>query len=135
MAVLPCPVDQPEVSLLTLVDRLARMEGLLVGLQASITQSQAQVTGFLSRVESLERRLVDLEKAQVTRADLEALGQKVDALTVSEARQNGGTGALTWVLPLLISLVAAAAAISNALKIETRTPLPPAHDYPAEQSR
>lgn len=122
-------------NVLGIIDRLGKMEGLLVGLQTSMTQSQAQVTGFLSRVESLERRLVELEKVQVTRADLEALGQKVDALAVSEARQNGGTGALTWVLPLLISLVAAAAAISNALKTEDPTPMPPAHSHPTEQSR
>lgn len=123
-------------NVLGIIDRLGKMEGLLVGLQTSMTQSQAQVTGFLSRVEGLERRLVELEKSQVTRGDLEALGAKVDALAVSEARQNGGAGALTWVLPLLISLVAAAAAIGNALKIQDRTqPLPPVHTHPLQQPR
>ena len=134
MAVLPCPVDQPEVSLLTLVDRLARMEGLLVGLQASLTQSQAQLTSHLSRVETLERRLVELERTQVTRADLEALGAKVDALAGSEARQNGAAGALTWAVPLLISLLAAAAAIGNVLK-NPDLPRPSIHGHPMEQPR
>lgn len=122
-------------NVLGIIDRLGKMEGLLVGLQTSMTQSQAQVTGFLSRVEGLERRLVELEKSQVTRADLEALGQKVDALARSEERQNGGVGALTWVLPLLISLVAAAGVITNSLKIENRTPQPTYRSYPPEQVR
>lgn len=120
-------------NVLGIIDRLGKMEGLLVGLQTSMTQSQAQVTGFLSRVESLERRLVELEKVQVTRADLEALGQKVDALAVSEARQNGGTGALVWIVPLLISLLAAGAAIGNLLKEPGAGRLLPPH-YPQHQN-
>jgi hypothetical protein len=93
-----------------IIDRLGKLEGLLMGLQASIVQSQAQVTGFMSRVESLERRLVELEKVQVTRTDLEALGAKVDALAVSDARSRGGVGVAGYLTTTIIALIAAGAA-------------------------
>lgn len=96
-------VDQPEVSLLTLVDRLARMEGLLVGLQNSIIQGQGQTSAFMARVERLEQRQLELEKTQVTREDLKELSSKVDDLIQAEARQSGGVGVASWSLSALAS--------------------------------
>lgn len=111
-----------------IIDRLGKLEGLLMGLQASIVQSQAQVTGFMSRVESLERRLVELEKVQVTRTDLEALGAKVDALAVSDARSRGGVGVAGYLTTTVTAAVAAAAAWAALTHTPTYIPsnlLPP----------
>lgn len=129
------PVDS---NLLGIIDRLGKMEGLLIGLQTSLNQSQAQVTGFLSRVEGLEKRLVELEKGQVTRADLEALGKKVDALVTSDARQSGGVGVLGYVVTTVVALVAAGAAIAALLNDprvqQIEGELAP-HGHPVEQVR
>lgn len=79
-----------------IIDRLGRLEGLLVGLQNSIAQSQAQWAGSQARVERLEARLIELESRQVTRDDLRSLADKVDALVASEARQSGGVNLASW---------------------------------------
>lgn len=93
-------MDQ-EVSLVTLVDRLGRLEGLLVGLQNSIVQSQSQTSAFMARVERLEQRQVELESRQVTKDDLKDLSTKVDNLIRAEATQRGGVGVASWSLSTL----------------------------------
>jgi len=90
--------DPGEISLMTLVDRLAKLEGLLIGLQNSIVQSQSQTSASMARVERLEQRLVELETRQVTKADLAALSEKVDRLISSDATRKGGAAAATWTL-------------------------------------
>lgn len=107
---------------MAIVDRLGRLEGLLVGLQNSISQSQAQWTGSQARVERLEQRLVELETRQVTRDDLRELSAKVDELVASEARQSGSVGLANWSLqtlaPWLAVLVAFAALLGVGLNRE-----------------
>jgi hypothetical protein len=98
--------ESSEISLLTLIDRLAKLEGLLLGLQNSIVQSQSQVTSFMSRVERLEQRQIELEKGQVTRDDMRELSEKVDGLIASDARQRGGLGMAGWSLSQAINLAA-----------------------------
>jgi hypothetical protein len=51
-------VTEADASLLAIVDRLGKLEGMLTGLQASISQSQASTAAFLSRIERLEQRQV-----------------------------------------------------------------------------
>lgn len=100
---------------MAIVDRLGRLEGLLVGLQSSISQSQQQWAGSQARVERLEARLVELEARQVTRDDLRELSAKVDELVASEARHSGGIGLAGWSLtnlaPWLAVLVAVLALV------------------------
>lgn len=86
--------DQP--SLLTLVDRLAKLEGLLIGLQNSIIQGQQQTSAFMSRVERLETRQVELERNMVTKDDIQCLVAKVDTIAANDARQQGGTALAKW---------------------------------------
>lgn len=81
---------------LQLVDRLGKLEGLIIGLQTSIGQSQAQTTAFMGRVERLEARQVELERNMITKDDISQLVAKVDQLTTSEARQQGGTAVAGW---------------------------------------
>jgi len=81
---------------LQLVDRLGKLEGLIIGLQTSIGQSQAQTTAFMGRVERLEARQVELERNMITKQDISQLVEKVDQLTTSEARQQGGTAVASW---------------------------------------
>lgn len=81
---------------LQLVDRLGKLEGLIIGLQASISQGQQQTTAFMSRVERLEARQVELERNMITKDDISQLVAKVDQLTTSEARQQGGTAVASW---------------------------------------
>jgi hypothetical protein len=129
-------VDQPEVSLLTLVDRLARMEGLLVGLQNSIIQGQSQTSAFMARVERLEQRQVELETRQVTKEDLRDLSTKVDNLIKAEARHSGGVGVATWSIStvagwaaVLIALLALVGVGMNRERIQQQT-TPPQHRTP-----
>ena len=90
--------DPGEISLMTLVDRLAKLEGLLIGLQNSIVQGQAQTSASMARVERLEQRLVELETRQVTKQDLAALSTKVDSLIAADASRRGGTAVASWSL-------------------------------------
>jgi hypothetical protein len=46
--------DPGDISMMTLVDRLAKLEGLLIGLQNSIVQGQSQTSASMARVERLE---------------------------------------------------------------------------------
>lgn len=110
---MPAPMAESDLTTMGIIDRLGRLEGLLVGLQSSISQSQSQWAGSQARVERLEERLVTLETKQVTREDLQELSKKVDALVTSEARQEGGVNAASWSittlapwLALLVALLA-----------------------------
>lgn len=89
-------MTEPDATTLGIIDRLGKLEGLLVGLQNSIGQSQSQWAGSQARVERLEERLVALESRQVTRDDLRALSEKVDALVASEAKQSAGVSLAGW---------------------------------------
>lgn len=89
-------MDSDAGSLLQLVDRLGKLEGLIIGLQTSIGQSQAQTTAFMGRVERLEARQVELERNMITKDDISQLVAKVDQLTASDARQQGGTAVAKW---------------------------------------
>lgn len=98
--------EQDQATTIGIIDRLGRLEGLLVGLQNSISQSQAQWAGSQARVERLEARLVELESRQVTRDDLKALAEKVDSLISAEARQSGGVSVASWSLTNLANWIA-----------------------------
>jgi hypothetical protein len=87
-----------DISLMTLVDRLAKLEGLLIGLQNSIVQGQSQTSASMARVERLEQRLVELETRQVTKQDLAQLSAKVDSLIAADASRRGGTAVASWSL-------------------------------------
>lgn len=76
--------------------RLGKLEGLMVGLQASITQSQAHFAAYASRIESLEKRQIDLERQMITRADLSAMIEKVDNITRQQSAAQGSTEATKW---------------------------------------
>lgn len=89
-------MTEPDATTLGIIDRLGKLEGLLVGLQNSIGQSQSQWAGSQARVERLEERLVALESRQVTRDDLRALSEKVDTLVASEAKQSAGVSLAGW---------------------------------------
>ena len=106
------------ISLINLVDRLGKLEGLLIGLQASINQGQAQTSAFMARVERLEARQVELERNMITRDDISQLVSKVDALAANDASRRGGQAVATWsastlatwaaVIISLIALISAA---------------------------
>lgn len=81
---------------LNLVDRLGKLEGLLIGLQSSVSQGQQQTSAFMSRVERLEVRQVELERGMVTKDDITSLVAKVDALSRSDAGQQGGIAVAKW---------------------------------------
>ena len=89
-------MDSDAGSLLQLVERLGKLEGLIIGLQTTISQGQQQTTAFMQRVERLEARQVVLERNMITREDIAQLAAKVDQLAASEARQQGGTAVASW---------------------------------------
>lgn len=106
--------ESEQSTTMAIVDRLGRLEGLLVGLQSSISQSQAQWLGSQARVERLEQRLVELESRQVTRDDLKSLADKVDALVTADARKSGSVSTVSWSLNTLapwLTLVVAVLAL------------------------
>ena len=82
--------------MLAIVDRLGRLEGLITGLQTSISQSQASTAAFMGRVERLEQRQVELERNMVTTAHIKSLSDKVDSLVTSDASRKGGTDVAKW---------------------------------------
>lgn len=104
--------EQDQATTMAIVDRLGKLEGLLVGLQSSINQSQNQWAGSQARVERLEQRLVELESRQVTRDDLRVLAEKVDSLISAEARASGGVRVASWSASNLAPWLAVAVAIA-----------------------
>lgn len=107
----PAMSDPDQAAIMAIVDRLGRLEGLLVGLQNSISQSQQQWAGSQARVERLEQRLVELESRQVTRDDLKELAAKVDELVASDARQSAGVGLAGWTVTNVATWLAVVVAI------------------------
>lgn len=85
-----------EATTIGIIGRLGKLEGLIVGLQNSVTQSQDQWNLSQAKVARLEERLVQLEARQVTREDLKSLTDKVDKLITSEAAQSGGITVANW---------------------------------------
>lgn len=120
---------EPDSPLLALVDRLGRLEGLLVGLQNSITQGQSQTAAFMARVERLEQRQVELERNMVTVTHLNALSEKVDSLVTSDASRKGATGAVQFGAGQIVAWAAVAisliALVSNILKPPSQSQAPP----------
>ncbi len=99
--------------ILPIVDRLAKLEGLIMGLQTHITNSQTHTAGAIAKVETLEQRQIELERNMVTKDDIAGLSKKVDALVTSDASRKGATFLATWSvnsiatwLALIISLFA-----------------------------
>jgi|GEM_PF-2095470 hypothetical protein len=129
--------DQP--SLLTLVDRLSKLEGLLIGLQNSIIQGQQQTSAFMSRVERLEARQVELERNMITKDDIASLVNKVDSLATSDAKQQGGTAVAKWSAntlgtwaAVLLSLLALIGVGTNRERIQSSQQAPATpHGLPA----
>jgi hypothetical protein len=91
----------PPDTLLAIVDRLSKLEGLIIGLQTTIAQGQNHSASFISKVERLEERQLELERHMVTKSDLASIGAKVDSLIQSEANRQGGTAANHWTLSSL----------------------------------
>lgn len=85
-----------EATTIGIIGRLGKLEGLIVGLQSSVTQSQDQWNLSQAKVARLEERLVQLEARQVTREDLKSLTDKVDKLITNEAAQSGGITVANW---------------------------------------
>lgn len=110
--------EQP-VSLVSVVERLAKLEGLLQGLNSTLIQSQAQTAAFMAKVGDLEKRQVELERAMVTSADMQALTEKVDRLITSEARRQGSANQAAFALPVIAQwgalLVALLALVSSTI--------------------
>ena len=119
--------------LLAVVDRLGRLEGLLVGLQNSITQGQSQTAAFMARVERLEQRQVELERNMVTVSHLTPLTEKVDSLLAAEASRKGVNAAAQFGAGQIVSwaavVVAALALLSSQLP-RLQAPAAPTHSQP-----
>lgn len=109
-------MDDTDNTTLGIINRLARMEGLLVGLQTSISQSQVQMAGYVARVERLEQRQVELESRVVTRDDMQQLTTKVDGLATTLNKGQGGAGMIRDVVTILIAVIAAAAATVGVMR-------------------
>lgn len=110
-------MDEPvSVTTLGIIDRLGKLEGLLVGLQASMSHGQSQVSGFVARLERLEQRQVEVEARVVTRDDLQKLTEKVDGLVSAISKGQGGAGMLGYLITAAIAAVAAAATAWGVLR-------------------
>ena len=111
--------------ILPIVDRLAKLEGLIMGLQTHITNSQTHTAGAIAKVETLEQRQIELERNMVTKADIAGLNEKVDALVSSDASRKGATFLATWSvnsiatwLALIISLFALVENVMNGSAVD-----------------
>jgi hypothetical protein len=85
----------------TLAGRLGKLEGLLVGLQQSITAQSQQTAQFLVRVERLEQRQLELERSVATVDDFRLLSGKVDSLLTSDATAKGRQSVSQFAIPAL----------------------------------
>jgi hypothetical protein len=99
-------MSDQDSSMIAVVDRLGKLEGLIMGLQSSISQGQTTAAAFMSRVERLEQRQVELERNMVTTTHIAALTEKVDSLVASDAVRRGGTATATWTAGQLVAWVA-----------------------------
>lgn len=105
--------DADQATTIGIIDRLSRLEGLLLGLQNNIGQSQLQWTASQRRVELLEQRMGQLELGRVTKEDMKELTNKVDALIGRSKETSGVASVLNWAvknvapwLAILLSIVA-----------------------------
>lgn len=117
---------EPPVSL---YDRLGKLEGMMLGIQTSITQSQNHFAGYASRIDGLEKRQIELERQMITRADLANLMQKIDVIAEKQSSQEGGSEATRWSLQqivswaaLLVALLTAVSGITQANKPQPQYP-------------
>lgn len=118
-------------------ERLGRLEGLLIGLQAGLGQQRDSVAQFLSRIERLEQRQVQLEAHQVTREDLRDLRDTVDRLVNAEATARGSRsfadGMATKLAPwgaLLVAVLALLGVGQNRKVLDNRLPPTETHRTP-----
>lgn len=115
---------------LGIIDRLARLEGMLIILQTSIGQSQQQWASCQDKVEILDKRLIQLEIGQVTREDLRELTKKVDTVISRNDKAFGSTSALSWLvknaapwIAVLLSLAALQQSTTGRQAGENRVPV------------
>lgn len=122
-------------SIFAVVDRLGKLEGLIVGLQNSISQGQASTTAFMSRVERLEQRQVELERNMVTTAHIAALTEKVDSLVASDASRRGATGAVQWSAGHVVAWAAVAVTALAMVGVGIRSEHTQQQQAPTQQSQ
>lgn len=120
-------MGENESPMLAIVDRLGRLEGLITGLQNVISQNQNSTTAFMTRVEALEKRQVELERNMVTAAHIQSLTEKVDSLVTSDASRRGGTDATKWSMTqfvawavLLVAILTLIAMVADKDGVEQR---------------
>ena len=92
--------------LLPIVESVAEMRGMLLAMQNDLKHSQTYTTNALAKVETLEKRQVELERSMVTKADIAALLAKVDTLVSSDASRKGATNVATWSITNLVPYLA-----------------------------
>ena len=121
--------------MLAIVDRLGRLEGLITGLQNIISQNQASTTAFMTRVEALEKRQVELERNMVTADHIKGLSDKVDSLIVSDANRKGGTETARWSIGQVLALGALIVAILSLIGTVLNTEEIQQNEAPTHQQR
>lgn len=116
--------------LLAIVDRLGKLEGLITGLHNSITQGQTSAAAWMTRVERLEQRHIELERRMVTVDHLRELSKKVDSLVSSDASMKGGRAVATWSIGQIVVIAGILITFLSVFSIGTRQPpaqAPPQH--------
>lgn len=120
--------ESDQATTIGIIDRLARLEGMLVVLQNGIGQSQQQWSSAQQKAELLEQRVVRLEAAQITKDDVKDLAKKVDALINKEAQASGGVGVVGWALKhgaAWVAIVISLFAVNEAAVSRRSAPVPP----------
>jgi hypothetical protein len=128
-------MGENENPMLAIVDRLGRLEGLITGLQNIISQNQASTTAFMTRVEALEKRQVELERNMVTADHIKGLSDKVDSLIVSDANRKGGTETAKWSIGQVLALGALIVAILSLIGTVLNTEEIQQNEAPTHQQR
>jgi hypothetical protein len=128
-------MGENENPMLAIVDRLGRLEGLITGLQNIISQNQASTTAFMTRVEALEKRQVELERNMVTADHIKGLSDKVDSLIVSDANRKGGTETARWSIGQVLALGALIVAILSLIGTVLNTEEIQQNEAPTHQQR
>lgn len=113
---------------LSLDGRLGKLEGLMIGLQASVTQAQTNFAAYASRIDTLEQRQIKLEREMMTRTEIKELIEKVDAIAKNQNQNEGNNEGTKWTIQqgliIFSALVAASALVLTVIDRNPPDPLP-----------
>lgn len=112
-------------------ERLGRLEGLIQGLHQSVTQSQNFFAAYITRIEQLEKRQIELERQMLTREELRDLVRRVENISSSQQKSIGEDEGTRWSIQQVLTVATViVAALALLMTIVDRNPPDPPDAQP-----